>query len=74
MSTQGAFDHFLSGGRKKDGGAQDGAESNIASSSTKRMFSKMAPEGLIGKPDTKSKQVVILSRKDIIESNKDIAT
>ena len=74
MNTQGAFDHFQNRSKKKDSEAQDGAEPIIATNSIKRMFSKMAPEGLIGRADSKSKDVVILSRKTIIESNHDIAT
>ena len=34
----------------------------------------MQPEGLIGKPDSKTKEVVIISKKQVEESANDIAT
>ena len=39
---------------------------NMASGNVKR-FNKMAPEGLIGKTDVKKKEVVILSKKSVVD-------
>ena len=72
MSTQGAFDHFLAG-KKKTTDEADGNDTNQVSGNIKR-FNKMAPEGLIGKPDTKKKEVVILSKKSVVDSVHDVST
>ena len=66
MSTQGAFDHFLSRNKKTNDDG-DGNDINMASGNIKR-FNKMAPEGLIGKTDVKKKEVVILSKKSVVDS------
>ena len=43
-------------------------------SNLQKRFNKMQPEGLIGKPDSKTKEVVIISKKQVEESANDIAT
>ena len=67
MSTQGALDHFLSS-KKKTTDEGDGNDINASTNQVKRLFSKMAPDGLIGRNDSKTKEVVILSKKSVLES------
>ena len=47
---------------------------NLISSTRKSFFNKNAPEGLIGRPENKSKEVVIFSKKSVQESVNDVAT
>ena len=46
---------------------------NMAAGNVKRT-NKMAPEGIIGKNDVKRKEVVILSKKSVVDSAYDIST
>jgi len=73
MSTQGAFDHFLAGKRRTNDEG-DGLDTGAASNPSKRFLNKMLPEGLVGDPDKKQKEVVILSKKSVEESANDIST
>ena len=74
MSTQGAFDHFVTGKAKKNQDDNEGNETNTTINANKRGFNKTIPEGLIGKADTKKKEIVILSKKSVEESANDYAT
>lgn len=56
------------------GEGDDGADHNMASNSDKRFFNKNPAEGLVGRPDKRSKEVVIFSKKSVEGSINDMAT
>jgi len=47
---------------------------NLVTNPRKSFFNKNPPEGLIGRPEKKSKEVVIFSKKSVEESTNDVAT
>lgn len=74
MNTQKAFNALFSTGKKKAPDDNELAEMNPISSTRKSFFNKNTPEGLIGRPESKSKEVVIFSKKSVEESVNDVAT
>ena len=44
------------------------------SSSMKRLFNKMPPEGIVGDLEKKKKEVVVLSHKEVTQSASDVST
>ena len=72
MSTQGAF-NVLNSRNKKTADDVEGNDMNMAPGNVKRQ-NKMAPEGLIGKNDIKKKEVVVLSKKSVVESAYDVVS
>lgn len=75
FNTHKAIDVFLSNGdKKKMGEGDDIGEHHMATTLEKRYFNKNPAEGLVGRPDKRSKEVIIFSKKSVEGSINDMAT